>query len=118
DYYDDDFYYYSSRIKRFHSSASHFGYYDPFFIDPFYYGGGLWTPGLSIYISSYPSYGFRYNPWRPYYRPLGYGFYDPFYRPYYGFYDPFYRPYYGYGYGYGYGGYGYSPYYYGGYTSY
>jgi hypothetical protein len=41
-------------------------------------------------------YGWGYRPWRPYYRPVYYGYYRPW-RPYYGYYRPYYRPaFYGY----------------------
>ncbi|UOQ73489.1 hypothetical protein [Hymenobacter cellulosilyticus] len=105
EYYDED-YSYSARIRRFHQPAYRsfsYGYYDPFYADPFWYGG-----------SAYSYYG---GGWGPSY----YGGYDPFYSPYYGYGNTaiiinvgFGRPYYnpwrygygGYGYGYGYGGYG------------
>ncbi|WP_284438448.1 hypothetical protein [Hymenobacter nitidus] len=110
EYYDDD-YSYSARIRRFHQPAYRsfsYGYYDPFYSDPFWYGGGAYSYG-------YSPYG-----WGP-----SYGFYDPFYNPYYGgsavivnigFGRPYYNPWrYGYG-GYGYGG-GYGLGYYDGYRN-
>ncbi|MCB2409182.1 YgdI/YgdR family lipoprotein [Hymenobacter lucidus] len=102
EYYDED-YGYAQRIRRFHQPAYRsfsYGYYDPFYSDPFWYGG-----------SAYSYYGGGYSPygWGPGY----YGGYDPFYSPYYGssaviinigFGRPYYNPWrYGYG---GYGGYG------------
>ncbi|WP_210114352.1 hypothetical protein [Hymenobacter aquaticus] len=104
EYYDDD-YSYSARIRRFHQPVYRsfgYGYYDPFYSDPFWYGGGVYSYGYSPYS------------WGP-----GYGYYDPFYGPYYGgsaviinigIGRPYYNPWrYGYGgYGYGYGGYGYG----------
>lgn len=82
-YYDDDYYSYASRIRRFHSPWWGLDYYDPFYYDPF---------GLS----------FGWNSWTGW----NFGFGWPYY-------SSFYSPYYGYGYGYGYGGYGYRgwPYY-------
>jgi len=44
DYYD---YSYSSRIKRFHSQSPCTSYYDDYYTDPYYYGGGRY--GSSIY---------------------------------------------------------------------
>ncbi|PJJ48469.1 hypothetical protein [Hymenobacter chitinivorans] len=112
EYYDDD-YSYSARIRRFHQPAYRsfsYGYYDPFYSDPFWYGG-----------SAYSYYGGGYSPygWGPGY----YGsYYDPFYSPYgygntaviinIGFGRPYYSPW-----GYGYGGYGYGRGYYDGYRN-
>lgn len=81
-YYADDDFYYASRIRRFHSGFA-VGYYDPFFVDPYFYNSG-WSIGFG--------YGYGYG-WG--------GYSDPWYSPYYG---------YGYGFGFGYGGY-YNPYY-------
>ncbi|UOQ54268.1 hypothetical protein [Hymenobacter cellulosivorans] len=107
EYYDED-YGYSARIRRFHQPgyrSFNYGYYDPFYADPFWYGGSA----FSYYGGGYSPYG-----WGPGY----YGsYYDPFYGPYgygntaviinIGFGRPYYNPWgYGYGYGYGYGGYG------------
>lgn len=110
EYYDDD-YGYSQRIRRFHQPAYRsfsYGYYDPFYSDPFWYGGNAY----SYYGGGYSPYGWG-------------GGYDPFYSPYYGgsaviinigFGRPYYNPWrYGYG-GYGYGG-GYGMGYYDGYRN-
>jgi hypothetical protein len=85
-YSNPDDYYYATQLRRFYNPLYSAGYYDPFYMDPYYYGGGFGF-GMSF---GYPYYGFSMSFGYPYY---GYGY-----------------PYYGYGYGYPYYGYGY-PYY-------
>lgn len=68
-YYDDYNYYYTSRIRRFHRPYRGFGFYDPVYVDMFYYdpfingfGGAAW--GSSIYINVYNGWGWnRWNRW-------------------------------------------------------
>ena len=121
---DDNYdYTYSSRIKRFYTPVSGYGYYDPYYTNSYYYDYNPVNWGASIYLGypfwgfglsygypgwglsfnfgwGYPSYGYPYYGYGyPYY---GYGY--PYY-PYYGyncFYPGYYNSCYGYGYGYGY----------------
>jgi len=80
-YYNTDDYYYASRIRRFYDPFYSFGYYDPWYCDPYWY-----SPGWSF------SYGFGYPYWH-YGFSYGYPYwYNPYY--YYGYYD-WYYPYYG-----------------------
>jgi hypothetical protein len=97
DYYDES---YASRIRRFDQSNAGFGYYDPFFIDPYRnYGWSAWNPypraGWSVGYNSwsgwnagfnqgwgYPAWGFNnycsWNAWNnPYFNNSPYmnGFY-------------------------------------------
>lgn len=87
DDYDDSYYSYTHRLRRFHSPLYGFGYfdyYDPFFYDPWY------RPGFNLGLSF--GWGGYYG-----YRPWGYYSYSPYY------YSPYYysTPYYGYNYAYG-----------------
>lgn len=100
--YDEDDYYYASRIRR-SNCNNNYNYYNPYYTSPYYsnnyYGNcwscnnNYWMGGSSLimgYGYGYPNYGYGYG--NPYY---GYGYGNP----------------YG-GYGYPYGGYGYgNPYY-------
>ncbi len=110
---DDEYdYYYSSRIRRFYRPYYGFSFYDPVYVDAYYYNP-IYSFGNSTYIYS-NSLGYRSNPWNRYYSYNSFG-YGPGYSPY--------NNYYGYGgnpYGYGYGGGGYSSYssYAGGYNPY
>ena len=106
DYYD---YQYSSRIRRFHSPSTYWGYYDPFYTNTYFYnytpscygtsiymGYNFWSPSYTTVIyntgfvwgnswGGYSNYGYGYNNlWND---PWAYGYYNP------------------YSYGYGYGGY-------------
>jgi hypothetical protein len=85
DYYDDYDYEYSRRIRRFHRPNPGFGFYDPFFFDPFWnpwynpfaFGGGVWLgrpmnpwfgPGLNICYNRWNRWGnwgvgWGYSPW-------------------------------------------------------
>ncbi|HPY81640.1 MAG TPA: hypothetical protein PK548_07375, partial [Bacteroidales bacterium] len=70
DYYD---YYYTSRIRRFHSGYyTGWGYYDPYYTNLYWYDYAPSSWGMSIYLG--------YNWWWPsyYYRPYyyGYGYYS------------------------------------------
>ncbi len=49
DYYDDYDFYYSSRIRRFHRPFYGFGFFDPVYVDMFYYDPFL-RPGATILI--------------------------------------------------------------------
>ncbi|MCR4827902.1 MAG: hypothetical protein K5864_00380 [Bacteroidales bacterium] len=92
-YYD---YAYTARINRFHRGM-HWGYYDDFYTDIFWYTGMPYFWGTSIYYgwnpwlyswgSFYPYYGWYYYDW----------WYDPWFSPWYG--GMWYYPchYYGYG---------------------
>ena len=67
DYYDED-YGYAARIRRFHQPMYRgfsYGYYDVVYADPFYYGGGGYSP--FGWGSGYGSY------YDPFYSPYGYG---------------------------------------------
>lgn len=48
-YYNDYDFYYTSRIRRFHRPLYGFGYFDPFYIDTYYYDPFL-TPGVTMLI--------------------------------------------------------------------
>jgi hypothetical protein len=52
DFEDDYDFYYSSRIRRFHNVRSGFGFYDPYFVDMFYYDPFAFRPGVTIYIGN------------------------------------------------------------------
>lgn len=55
-YYDDDEYddyYYSSRIRRFHRPFRGFGYYDPCYVDRFWYGAAPTYWGSTIYVDPF-----------------------------------------------------------------
>ncbi|MBK8555638.1 MAG: hypothetical protein IPL65_07645 [Lewinellaceae bacterium] len=62
DYEDDYAYQYSSRIRRFHRGAAAVGYYDPFFVDMWFYDP-FYLPGASIYIGGYNDY-WAFRNWR------------------------------------------------------
>lgn len=125
--YEDNEYQYSSRIRRFHRPYYGFSYFDPVYVDryyydPFYFNDPFYYPGntVLIYDSYYP--GFRRNRWN-----WGWGWNSwsgsSFYVSYGNFYNPWrsgwYDPWYGgntYIVNNYYGG-GYNPYYGGGYYS-
>lgn len=72
DYYENDYAYeYSSRIRRFHRPPMVIDYYDPLFVDQYFYDP-FYLPGASIYTYG----GFYNNPWawNPYVR---YPFWGP-----------------------------------------
>ena len=109
DYWDDQGYFYSSRIRRFHNPYRGFDYYDPVYTDLGFYDPWI-MPGSSIYINigggaDYwtwrrfnrfrwgPSFGFGgWNTWgwRNYYDSCTYNswgafrVYDPWFDPYWG----------------------------------
>lgn len=121
-YEDDDYAYeYSSRIRRFHRPARVVDYYDPFFVDMYYYDP-FYSPGASIYVYNYNDYWSyrrwrrmnRWNSWNAYNYGYGFGWnswgwnscysgYSPYYNPWVAnnyYYDPYwthngYNPYYG-----------------------
>ena len=103
DRYDDDGYYYSSRIRRFNRPYYGFNYYDPVYVDSYYYGNG-YNPyfnnfGTTVLIysnnNSYRNWrrANRFNRWNrfsPYRRAYGfnnygYGFNSPYGRTFNGF---------------------------------
>lgn len=86
DYFNDYNYYYSSRIRRFNRPIYGSSFYDPFYVDSYYYNPasylGRSSSGLTllIYDNNFgPSYGFGspYNRFNSFNSP----FYDPFYSP-------------------------------------
>ncbi|HCI54759.1 MAG TPA: hypothetical protein PLN06_00095 [Bacteroidales bacterium] len=91
-YYDYDFYY-SSRIRRFHSPYVSFSYYSPVFTDVFWYTYQPFTWGLSIYGGGRIGVGISFN-FPIYYNyywdwPLYYGvYYSNYYPVYYSWYSP------------------------------
>lgn len=64
DYEDDYAYEYSSRIRRFHRPATIVDYYDPFFVDLYFYDP-FFLPGASIYTWGYNDFWAwrRWNRW-------------------------------------------------------
>lgn len=115
DYYNDDEFFYSRRIRRFNRPYSSLGYYDPWFtnnsyIDPFYYSNG---PGFYMGFGN----SFASNPMYGVYNPYGFGGYNPYafnnqyldpcFNPYY---NSYYSPYGYYGNPYYNGNNGYNPY--------
>jgi hypothetical protein len=118
-YYEDDGYddSYATRIRRFNNTnvSLGYGYYSPFYTDPFWNYGFGYAPysGLNIGYSSYYGWNAGYN--------FGFGFGYPYFgynnRPFYGNYWNPYGCYGNFGYGnFGYGGY--SPYWNGYYRGY
>ncbi len=115
DRFDNDGYYYSSRIRRFNRPYYGFNYYDPVYVDSYYYGNGYNRPfnnyGSTVLIYSNNN---SYRNWRRANRYNNWNRYRPYRRSY--FSNPWSSPY---GYGYatgnranffnGYGGYN-SPY--------
>lgn len=85
DYYDDEEYdyYYSSRIRRFHRPYYGFSYFDPVYVDMFYYDP-FFTPGLTMLIYD-DFYGFnswnRWNRWNRWnsWNNWGWNSWDPWY---------------------------------------
>lgn len=64
DYYEDDNdYFYSSRIRRFHRSNNAWGYYDPWYTNMYYYNYDPFYWGTSIYVGGWPYYGWGWNNW-------------------------------------------------------
>lgn len=108
-YYDDYDYHYTSRIRRFRRPNAGFGFYDPWFVDGFFYDPlytDFWMPGGSIYFGfggndwwawrryqrwmRWNGYMYGYNPVSAYYAfnycPPGWGWgWNRFNRPIYGF---------------------------------
>lgn len=81
-YEEDDYAYeYSSRIRRFHRPSYVIDYYDPLFVDLYYYDP-FFLPGASIYTFGYNDYWRwrrwqrwqRWNAWNPWNPWNGYGF--------------------------------------------
>jgi len=68
DYYVDNDYQYSSRIRRFHRSGNT-GYYSDYYVNSYYYNP--YAPVTSIYVT--PAYTYssfrRYNSWNNWYNP-------------------------------------------------
>jgi len=106
DYYNDYDFYYTSRIRRFHRPLYGFGYYDPVYVDSYYYDPFLAGPSMLIYDDFYAARGFtRFRGWNRWGYPapriggvnfnffvnsgLGAGgFYNPWFR---GGFNPFFR---------------------------
>jgi len=64
--YDNDDYYYTSRIRRFNNSFWRFGYYSPFYMDPFWWDMSYGYPSFSIgwgYPNWYNNNSFYGNNW-------------------------------------------------------
>lgn len=58
DYYEDDNdYFYSSRIRRFHRNYGGWGYYDPWYTNMYYYNYDPFFWGTSINVGFWPNYG-------------------------------------------------------------
>jgi hypothetical protein len=93
-YFPDNDYYYSSRIRRFHNSYTAFEYYSPIFTDANWYNYQPFRWGISIYGGGAPLFGYSYN--NPFIGfGLNFGYYDGYYDPYagnyyYGGYAPVY----------------------------
>lgn len=109
-YYDEDDYYYSSRMRRY-NSCGNYNYFNPYYSNP-YYGGyanncwncNTWGYGNNSYYYG-NSWGWGYGS-NYYYGNSYYGYGNPYYgnsyygNPYYGYGNPYYgygNPYYGYG---------------------
>ncbi len=107
-YYHQDPYYWSTRMRRFHTGYSYGGYYDPFYTDFYWRSLNRYYFGLS-WGWGFPSsrFHFGYSPfyWGHYYSPWGYhGWHSPLwmrtayyphtYWGYYGYYG-YHRPVYG-----------------------
>lgn len=61
-YYDDDYAYeYSSRIRRFHQTNQAVDYFDPLYVDMYYYDP-FYAPGTTIYVGGYNDY-WRWRSW-------------------------------------------------------
>lgn len=117
DHFDDYDYYYTSRIKRFHRPYRGFGFYDPCYVDRYYYDPfafsyNHWYPGSSIYISFGNPWN-SWNRWQHWNRHSYWG--DPYYRYY--SYNYWNRPSWAWN-NYNYGYYGYNSYNYSGYNNY
>lgn len=109
-YWDEQDYFYTSRVRRFHQSTGGFGYYDPIYTDMGFYDPWM-MPGTSIYMAtggfndywywrrmnrmrmhtsfvmfnSFSPWGYRpfMDPWM--FSPWGaYRVYDPWFNPYWG----------------------------------
>lgn len=123
---DDNDYYYTSRIRRFHRPYSGFSYWGSCYTDYYWYTYNPSYYGVSIYVGwGQPWYSRPYYWHRPYYSHCGwyhpyysYNYYSPYYPSYYYSYNPYSWGYNPYGWGYNPYGWGYNPYYgYGGYYS-
>ena len=112
DYEQDDFFYeeqpyfYSSRIRRFHRSYYGFDYYDPCYVDAYYYGYDpmFFNNGVTVLIYSD---SWNYRRWRRWNRRnfwYGPGFYNPGRR--FNYYTV--NNFYGGGFGWGYNNWGYN----------
>lgn len=86
EYYD---YGYAARLRRFHGPTIGIGYYDPYFVDPYFYNRNSAFIGTSIYDPFYQPFGgwnigfgvgfgwnsgFGYNPYNPWGWNLGFGY--------------------------------------------
>lgn len=76
-YYEDEYAYeYSSRIRRFHQPVQTIDYYDPFFVDLWFYDP-FYLPGATIYVGGYNDY-WRWRRWNRWHRYNSWSFYDPY----------------------------------------
>lgn len=77
DYYEDEYAYeYSSRIRRFHRPVEVIDYYDPFFVDLWFYDP-FYQPGATIYIGGYNDY-WQWRRWNRWNRWNSWSLYDPY----------------------------------------
>lgn len=79
EYYEDEYAYeYSSRIRRFHRPVQVIDYYDPFFVDMWFYDP-FYMPGATIYIgNSWANDYWRWRRWNRWNRWNSWAFYDPY----------------------------------------
>ena len=89
--FDDDDYYYATRIRRFRGGFWRFGYFSCFYMDPFWWDYSYSYP---LFYSNwgYPSYGFGWSYpsyWGSCYPTYGYGWgnscWNPYYQGYWGY---------------------------------
>ena len=73
-YHSDYDFHYASRIKRFHSSYTAFGFYSPVYTDAFWYTYQPMTWGVSIYAGG--GFGIGYSWGYPYYGGGYYSYWD------------------------------------------
>jgi len=91
--YDYD-YFYSSRIKRFHSSYTSFSYYAPVYSETYWYSYQPKTWGLSIYDRPGYGAGIVYSAWQPSWNYSNYGWEQAYFsNSYYWGYTPVYYNY-------------------------
>ena len=81
DHFEDDYdYYYTSRIRRFHRPYQGFGYFDPVYVDRYYYDP-FFNPFTTVLIyDNFYSFN-RWNRWNRWNRYNYWNRYDPWYQP-------------------------------------